>query len=90
VHLQGLKKLEGLYLGFTDITDAGLVHLKGMTWLKRLSLMNTSLAANITDAGLVHLKALNNLTHLHLEGTKITAAGMAELQKALPNCEIDR
>jgi len=44
----------------------------------------------ITDAGLVHLKDLTNLQDLELEGAKLTDSGVAELQKALPNCEINR
>ena len=43
----------------------------------------------VTDAGLVHLKGLTNLKNLGLSNTKITRAGIAELQKALPNCEIE-
>ena len=42
----------------------------------------------ITDAGLIHLKQLTNLKRLDLIGTKITDAGVADLQMALPNCEI--
>ena len=42
----------------------------------------------ITDAGLVHLKGLTGLQTLNLAGTKVTDAGVAELKKALPNCEI--
>ena len=46
---------------FTDITDAGLVHLKGLSKLETLNLMSTE----ITDAGLVHLKGLSNLVGLN-------------------------
>ena len=42
----------------------------------------------ITDAGLEHLRALTELQMLHLMFTEITDAGIADLQKALPNCEI--
>ena len=42
-----------------------------------------------TDAGLIHLKALPNLQSLDLFGCpNITDSGVAELQKALPNCVI--
>ena len=46
--------------------------------------------SQITDAGLVNLKGLNNLKDLDLSGTNVTDAGIAELQKALPNCEIEK
>ena len=72
------------------ITAAGLVHLKGMTWLHVLGLGGT----HVTDAGLVHLKELANLQTLWLNylgnGTKVADAGVAELQKALPNCKITK
>ncbi len=42
----------------------------------------------ITDTGLIHLKQLVNLKRLDLIGTKVTDAGVADLQMALPNCEI--
>jgi hypothetical protein len=43
--------LGGLSLSGTQVTDAGLVHLKGMTGLRTLDLSDTQ----ITDAGLAHL-----------------------------------
>ena len=43
--------------------------------------------AKITDAGLVHLKGLTNLPTLWLDDTLVSPAGVAELQKALPNCK---
>ena len=73
-------------LELTKITDAGLVHLKGLTELQSLSM--GGYGSKITDAGLVHLKGLTKLQVLRLAGTKITDAGVAELQQALPNCEI--
>ena len=85
VNLKGLTKLENLGLTNTNITDAGLVHLKGLTNLQTLSLSRCN---NITDAGLVHLKGLTTLTFLDIKNTQITDAGIAELQQALPNCDI--
>ena len=40
--------------------------------------------------GLVHLKGLTNLQELSLYYTKVTDAGVADLQKALPNCKISK
>jgi internalin A len=60
----------------TQITDAGLEHLKGLTSLKSLYLNGTQ----ITDAGLEHLKVLNSLTQLNLGRTKITDAGLEHLK----------
>jgi len=36
----------------------------------------------------VHLKGLTNLQTLNLRSTQVTDAGVAELQKVLPNCKI--
>ncbi|MBL4886165.1 MAG: hypothetical protein JKY95_16740 [Planctomycetaceae bacterium] len=69
----------------TGITDAGLVHLKGMTNLEYLDLEGTK----VSDAGLVHLKGLTGLRRLHLEDTKVTKEGVKELQTALPKCKIN-
>ena len=69
-------------IGYTDV---GLVHLKGLTKLQRLVLPR-----QITDAGLAHIKGLTQLQVLNLGGTKITDAGVADLQKALPNCKITK
>ena len=60
----------------TQITDAGLVHLKGLTSLRSLSLRYTQ----ITDAGLQHLKELTNLSDMYLQNTQITDAGLEYLK----------
>ncbi len=52
--------------------------------LKRLSLAGSGLS----DAGIKQLAALPNLEWLDLRRTKASAAGVSELQKALPNCQI--
>ena len=63
--------------GHTQVTGAGLEHLKGLTSLNKLSLMGTK----ITDAGLEHLKGMTSLTELNLiSGTNITDAGMEHLK----------
>ena len=84
INLQEFTDLKWLYLNEPLVTDTGLVHLKGLTNLKTLSLSYTE----VTDTGLVHLKGLTNLESLYLGRTKVTDAGVAELQEALPNCDI--
>ncbi|MDW8038002.1 MAG: protein kinase, partial [Thermoguttaceae bacterium] len=67
----------GLDLSWTQITDAGLVHLAKLTNLQSLDLSETK----ITDAGLVHLAKLTNLQDLNLSWPKITDAGLVHLAK---------
>jgi hypothetical protein len=71
-----LKTVWILSLAKTKITDAGLVHLQGMTLLQDLDLSGTA----ITDAGLKNLQGLTGLTSLNLNRTKITDAGLVHLQ----------
>jgi len=44
----------------------------------------------VTDAGLTHLKELKGLRWLGLWHTQVTAAGIAELKKSLPNVRVER
>jgi hypothetical protein len=69
-------------LGNTRISDAGLVHLKGLTSLERLNFMSRS----ITDEGLVHLKGLKSLVYLGLTYAQVTDEGLVHL-KELKNLE---
>ena len=52
--------------------------------LRRLSLAGSK----VTDDGLKPLHGLTGWQELDLTGTKVTAAGVAALQKALPKCKI--
>jgi Leucine-rich repeat (LRR) protein len=63
-------------LSDTPTTDAGLMHLRGLSQLKMLLLCDTK----ITDAGLVHLQGLSQLQSLFLDNTKITDIGLVHLQ----------
>jgi len=56
-------------------TDAGLVHLKGLTTLEVLSLNDIKL----TDAGLGQLGELTQLRKLSLDNTQVTDSGLAHL-----------
>jgi hypothetical protein len=38
----------------------------------------------------VYLKGMTKLRSLQIKGTKVTAEGIADLQKSLPNCKIYR
>ena len=66
--------LPALRLNGTRITDAGLVHLEGLTGLRELRLPR-----EITDAGLAHLKGLTELRVLFIP-PQITDAGLAHLE----------
>ena len=61
--------------------DDGLVSASEVSWVNFEG-------TQITDAGLVHLKSLAELQSLGLQETQVTEAGVADLQKALPNCQI--
>ena len=84
--LEGLTRLHHLYLTNSEISDGHLIRLEGLTELQTLDLWGTK----ITDAGLIHLKRLSQLDTLWLSQQNITDAGVADLQKALPNCKIER
>ena len=55
--------------------------------LQKVTELNLT-AYNLTDAGLKDLAKLQNLQYVNLYDTKVTEAGVAELQKALPKCRI--
>ena len=57
--------------------------------LLRLTFLNLN-GTDITDRGLAYFRSLRELRNLGLhDAGRITAGGVAELQKALPNCKID-
>ena len=75
-HRRGLRQLDGLHLGHTRVTDAGLGHLKAMYRLESLGLEGT----RITDAGLANLGGLRRLRSLWLNDTQITDAGLEHIE----------
>jgi len=85
-HLAGLKHLETLSVAYTGVTDAGVRRLTGFTELRTLSLAGD----RVTDEGLKALTGMTKLKSLVLTGTQATDQGVAELQKTLPGCKIDR
>ena len=58
------------------LTDAGILHLRGLLYLEQLDLSRTQ----VTDAGLVHLKGLTGLRRLRLTHTQVTDAGLVHLR----------
>ncbi|MGA2258447.1 MAG: hypothetical protein ABSG53_27605 [Thermoguttaceae bacterium] len=70
----GKPAIEVTFWG-TQVTDAGLGHLNGLTKLQSLDLGETK----VTDAGLIHLKAVPQLITLGLRGTQVTDAGLVHL-----------
>ena len=58
--VKALSNLEVLRLSFTQVTDAGLIHLKGLKKLKSIDLSGTQ----VTDVTLVHLRRLKKLEQL--------------------------
>jgi hypothetical protein len=59
----------------TQVTDAGLKHLRGLKQLTQLDLTGT----RVTDAGMKELVHLRNLTSLDLSSTQVTDAGLKEV-----------
>ena len=82
--LHNQPELTDLSLGCQTITDFSAKHFVEMKQLKRLSLAGSGLS----DAGIKTLSALTNLESLDLRRTKATAAGINDLQTALPKCKI--
>lgn len=81
--IAALKKLGGdvsserVTFSNSEITDAELIHLKGMASINLLALNGCK---QVTDAGLVHLKGLKNLETLHLTYTSVGDAGIEHLK----------
>jgi len=67
----------------SQVTDAGLMHLKGLENLHSLNLETS----RVTDAGLVHLHGLPRLETLDLSTLTVTDAGLGELLKTLPRLQ---
>jgi|GEM_PF-1435586 hypothetical protein len=87
VHLKRMRRLETIDLGgCNQLQDSGLQHLDYLPRIREIWLWGCS---NITDRGLAHIAKLSSLQSLDIRQTKVTAAGVARLQKALPRCKIE-
>ncbi len=78
-----MPNITTLYVGDNNkITGEELAQLRS---LATLDLTRTA----VSDQTLPQLYGLKSLFFLKLKGTKVTAVGIAALQKALPNCTIE-
>lgn len=82
--LAAFKALSVLGLSDTAVTEAGLRELRGLKNLKVLGLAGIK----VTDTGGKILREFHRLDVLDLRRTEVTEATVAELKRALPDCEI--
>jgi Leucine Rich repeat len=76
---------EVAFFGNQSLRDADLEALTSVPHLREVDLSRT----RITDRGLRHLHRIRTLRHVHLEYTpRVTTAGVAALQEALPACAV--
>ncbi len=83
-HLSGLTRLQCLFLMSAHIKDTGVKSIRELTNLKRLILT----APQVTDTGLKYIKELSSLEELSLYSANVTGAAVADLRRAMPNCDI--
>jgi internalin A len=84
LHLQSLPALRDLYLGGPNVNELFLVELSGLKQLERLGLSKCTLSTH----ALKTLAQLTQLRELDLSEIKIEPKQLADLQKALANCQI--
>jgi serine/threonine protein kinase len=87
MHVESISKLTPSVLILIDvgIDDELAKQFVRISTVHSLHLQNNPL----TDRGLLELQQLKKLTLLDVRGTKVTAAGVADFQKARPECRID-
>lgn len=82
------RKLSSLNINdCADFNDEGLQAVTAFRNLEKLSLAG---ARKLTDEGVKALVTLKSLKSLGLAGTGVTEQGIADLQKLLPGCVINR
>ena len=76
--------IQQLFLDETAVTDAGMYEVARLP-VTRLSVKDTQ----VGDRGIKELvKSLNGLEQIYLSGTKVTPAGIADLKRAFPTCDV--
>lgn len=84
--ITGIKTLTSLNFSRTAFDDEAAGVLANMPGLTNLDLGDTK----ITDTGLAKLQSLKKLTSLNLRGSAVSVEAAAELQKAMPQCRVNR
>jgi hypothetical protein len=82
--IAGLTNLRRLRAPLTSISDAGIKHLGGLSRLEALDLYGTPIGAGAVEI----LKTMKSLRVLHVGFTEIGEAGLAELRRELPLCDV--
>src|SRR5947209_5260914 len=70
------KPVVAVDLKHTQVIDASLEHLKGLTTVEKLLLRETT----VTDDGMIYIEGLTNLEVLELSRTKVTDKGLRHLK----------
>jgi internalin A len=85
VHVGRMEALEDLRLGDNKkITDAGIVHLKGLRKLNNLDISGTS----VTKQCVKTLAELPSLRFLRISSPTVTTLDLVEIEKQLKGCQI--
>ena len=84
-HVAGLRNLRKLNVSGNPITNAGMAEISHLPQLEEVMVVN----GGVGDAGLKQLESLAKLRALWVSGNpKVTAAGVAALKAALPECNV--
>lgn len=84
--LAKLIRLRHLSLSGSAVTARGIEQLAALTNLETLYLEDSDIGDEVIPA----LGGLKGLKGLNLSGTRFTPAGIRQLQKALPKCDVQR
>lgn len=83
-HLAGLTSLKSSNLSQAPVTNAGLAGIARLPNLGELGLHHCP----VENSAVAHLAGMRSLRGLEIGRTHIDEEGLAQLEKALPNCEI--